>query len=411
MAGSLRPVAPDHALRRLPEHATLIASPGCSTPGTLLRALGEYAHHRPGLTLSAGLLLGDLPFLDAVRAGQMGFRTWHVPKAARQAASEGLVDYVPVRASEVPSMFRSGFDCALVRVSAPDRRGYVSHGPSLSYTREAVDASRMVIAEVDPTLPRTCGDTEVHLSRFDAVIETEEPMREYAGSPAGEAARRVAANVAELLTGGPVLQLGIGAVPEALIDLLDSTTLAGTRFAGMVTERMAERLTATAGDRRGPVMCAVELMGGARLMEIADRNPAIRMVGSVLGHDALRLSADDGLTSVNSALAVDLSGQVAAEAIGGRVIGGIGGSVDFFDAARMSSRGERIVALQAETPDGRSTIVPELPPATPVTIARHLVDIVVTEHGAARLAGGSLRERAEALAAVAAPRHRAALRT
>ncbi|WP_131741668.1 hypothetical protein [Actinomadura roseirufa] len=183
------PVAPERALRLLPENGRLIASPGCATPQTLLTALGDHARDRPGHTLSAGLLLGDLPFLDAVRAGALRFRTWQLPKAARRAAADGLVDYVPMRASEVPLSLRSGFDCALVRVSAPDRRGYCSYGPSLAYTREAVAASRAVIAEIDPALPRTYGDTSVHVSRFDAVVEASEPMCEYVSAPVTETAR------------------------------------------------------------------------------------------------------------------------------------------------------------------------------------------------------------------------------
>lgn len=395
------------ALSRLPPHARLIASPGCATPQTLLAALPAIAETRPGLVLHAGLLLGDLPFLPAVAAGTLRFHTWHVPSAARPLATNGQVDYTPMRASDVPESFRSGFDCALVRVSAPDARGYCNFGPSLTYTREAIGAARTVIAEIDPELPRTYGDTAVHRSTFDYVIDATDPMCEYRLSEITDRARQVAVRVAALLVPGQVLQLGIGAIPEAVPALLAAEEYGTTRFVGMITERIAN-LIADAGD-----VCAlraVELMGTPALMRFADENPQVVMQGSLLAHDARRLSAEAGFCSVNSALAIDLTGQVACESIGGRMLGGVGGSVDFFDAARLSDGGRRVLALHAETSDGMSTIVEQLPPRTPVTIPRHLVDIVVTEHGCAHLAGLTQAERADALIDLAAPRHRAALR-
>ncbi|MCU1656028.1 MAG: acetyl-CoA hydrolase/transferase, partial [Pseudonocardiales bacterium] len=265
---------------------------------------------------------------------------------------------------------------------------------------------RMVIAEIDPTLPRTCGNTEVHIGRFDHVVDAQDPMCEYAPAPVSERSRRVAEKVIELLVPGSLLQIGIGAVTEAVVGALPASEFGRTRFVGMVTERMGELFAHGAPPS---TLRAVELMGGPALMAFANDNPTVRMVGSVDVHDARKLAAEGSLTSVNSALAVDLTGQVASEAVGGRVVGGIGGSVDFFDAARMSTAGERVIALPAETPDGSSTIVRQLPPATPVTIPHHLVDVVVTEYGVARLAELSLAERADALVAIAAPRHRAAL--
>jgi acyl-CoA hydrolase len=395
------------ALSGLAPDASVIASPGCATPQTLLASLRELAETRSGLVLHAGLLLGDLPFLPAVSAGALRFRTWHVPAAARKLATAGVVEYAPMRASEVVASFGRGFDYALIRVAPPDARGYCSFGPSLTYTREAVGAARTVIAEVDPALPRTYGDTAIHVSHFDEVIDATDPMCEYGLAEVTDRVRRVAARVAALLSPDQVLQLGIGSIPEAIPALLPRDAFGSTRFVGMITERIAD-LVADAGPPAA--LRAVELMGAGQLMDFSDGNPQVLMQGSVLAHDVRRLSREPGFCSVNSALAIDLTGQAACESIGGRVVGGVGGSVDFFDAARMSDGGRRILALNAETADGRSTIVAQLPPGTPVTVPRHLVDVVVTEYGCARLAGLSQAERANALIELAAPQHHVALR-
>jgi acyl-CoA hydrolase len=399
-------ITPRQALSRVAPGARVIASPGCATPQTLLTALADLAGTRSGLVLHAGLLLGDLPFLPAVAAGALRYRSWHVPAAARELATAGVVEYVPMRASEVVASLQSGFDCALIRVSAPDSHGYCSLGPSLTYTREAIGASRTVVAEIDPGLPRTNGDTAIHVSRFAGVIDATDPMCVYHLAELTDRARLVASRVAALLSSNQVLQLGIGSIPEAVPAFLPQATFGSAIFVGMITERVAD-LVSDVG--QVAALRAVELMGTRRLMDFAHENPQVLMQGSVLAHDARRLCLEPGFCSVNSALAVDLTGQAACESIGGRLIGGVGGSVDFFDAARMSVGGQRILALNAETSDGRSAIVRQFPPHTPVTIPRHLVDVVVTEHGCARLAGFSQAERADALIEVAAPQHRAAL--
>jgi 4-hydroxybutyrate CoA-transferase len=389
------------ALSRVPATARIVCSPGCSTPETLLDGLASRAQSRPGDTLHAGLLVGDLGFLTAVSAGNLGFETWHVAARARRLMDAGKLSYIPLRASDVATHLRGGFDACLVRVGPPDTSGYCSLGPSLTYTRRAMHASRTVIAEVDPTMPRTCGDTLVRWDDFTAVVESAEPMPEY-DSSAGPVADRIAATVLTLLPERPTLQLGIGAIPEALARQLVTAGWTGLSFVGMVSDAIAELVEVGAADS----VEAVELMGSADLMKSAHRNDRVRMVSSDHCHDARRMARRPRFTSVNSALAIDLSGQVASEGLGTRVVAGIGGSVDFFEAARMSDGGCRILAMTASAPGGTSRILARLPAGTPVTLPHHLVDVVVTEHGVARLAGKSLGDRAEALIAVAAPEHR-----
>lgn len=408
----IRTVRPKIALRALPSAANVIASQGCSTPETLLGALGRHAQERPGGRLSAGLLLGTYPFATAVRTGALQYRTWHVGGPVRQLASDGLVDYVPCRASDVPLGLTRGYDAMLVRVSPPDRHGFCNLGPSLSYTREALKAAAVVIAEVDPAFPRTCGDTALHVDDVDYLVDADTPMCQYMSQPITGSSRSIASHVVSLLPRNPVIQLGIGAIPEAVVEQIGSRDLGRIRVVGMATDRMVSLLDLMGHKRRGErcgILRAVELMGTDTLMSAADLNPDVQMVPSVMGHDPKELGREAAFVSINGALAVDLSGQVAAESIGTRVVAGIGGSFDFFEAAHLSVGGLRIIALPAQAPGGASSIVSRLPCGTAVSIPRHSVDVIVTEYGVARVTGLSLRERADALIAISSPQHRSDL--
>lgn len=389
------------ALATAPPAASFVCGAGCSIPETLLDGLAERAHSQPGDTLSAGLLIGELAFLDAVEAGQLKFRTWHVTARARRLVAAGKASYVPLRASDVAQSLRIGFDACLVRVSPPDAAGYCSLGPSLTYIRRALHASRRVIAEVDPAMPWTSGDTRVRWDDLTAVVESGKPMPEYR-SAIDPVADQIAATVTALLPEHPTLQLGIGAVPEAVARYLLSTDIGGLTFLGMATDAMADLMEAGAAES----IDAVELLGSAGLMRFADRNTRLRMISSDHCHDPQQLARRPRFTSVNSAIAIDLSGQAALEGLGTRIVSGIGGSVDFFEGARMACAGRRILAMTASAPDGTSRIHARLPAGTPITLPRHLVDFVVTEYGVARLSGSSVCERAEALIAIAAPEHR-----
>lgn len=393
-------------MREVVQGARVVATPGCSTPETLLRELGAHSATRPGITLSAGILLGDLPFLPAVVSGQLAMRSWHVTGPMRSALEQGRIGYVPLRASDVPSHVAAATDVLLMRVSPPDGRGYCSFGPSGSYTRAALDAASLVIAEVDGALPRTRGDTTVHVSEIDHLVEADTPTCLYHGAPPTPVSDRIAAHVVELLPRDPTLQFGIGAVPEAVTAALAGADLGRISVVGMGSDRLVplfERGLLTWVGAEPPVV-AVELLGTPDLFELADDNPAVEVVSSTRCHDPRWLATRPRLVSVNSAVAIDLGGQVASDAAGQRVISGVGGSFDFFEGAQWSPGGLRVLALTSMTADGRhSRVVADLGPGASVTIPRHSVDVVVTEHGVARLAGRSLAERADALIAVADP--------
>ncbi|MCV6991685.1 acetyl-CoA hydrolase/transferase family protein [Mycobacterium timonense] len=405
-APTMDPVA---ALTLAGDGAHLVAGPGCGAPTTLLHAINKEAAGR-GWTLSSGLLLGDYPFLDAVRAGDLRYRTWHVMAPVADLVADGVAAFLPARASRIAALLQArGVDVALVRVTPPDRHGYRSLGPSAGYSLDALRLARVRIGEVDPDLPWTFGNTTVHDSMFDALIDSADETPQYASAKPSAVSNRIAEHIVDLLPRNPTLQIGIGSIPEAVVNALSDADLGEVRFTGMATDEMVElfeRGVIPADGAAGAIL-SPELMGTQRLMRFADRNPALAVHPSSTAHNAAVLGRTPRLVSINTAIDVDVSGQVNSEVLRGRQISGVGGSLDFVDAASRSAGGLRVIALPSATPDGsRSRIVSSI--AT-VTVPRSMVDAVVTEYGVARLDGRSVTERQQALIAIAHPEHRAAL--
>jgi 4-hydroxybutyrate CoA-transferase len=400
--------APTRILDLVPAGAHIVAGPGCGTPTTVLAALGEAAPGR-GWTLSSGLLTGECDFVAAVAAGDLSYRTWHATAPVHRLIEQGIVEFLPIRFSRVPTVLAAlGVDVAVVRVTPPNRQGYCSLGPSAGYTAEALRLARVRIGEVDPALPRTCGRTSVHASAFDALVDTESATPEYHSAAATDSSARIAERIIALLPAAPTIQVGIGAIPESLLATLAAAGAGSIRFVGMATDSMVDMFEAGLLDSSGlqdqPTILTPELMGTSRLMQFADGNPAIEVQPSSRTHDPAVLSGFDRLVSVNSGLEIDLHGQVNSEVLGGRQISGPGGSLDFIEGASRSIGGLRILALPAAAAGGtRSRIVPRL--RSVVTVPRSMTDVVVTEFGVARLEGLGLRQRAEALAAIADPAH------
>jgi 4-hydroxybutyrate CoA-transferase len=410
MSGVTAPTMdPVDALALAGDGAHLVAAPGCGAPTTLLTAVNKEAAGR-NWTLSSGLLLGDYPFLDAVRAGDLRYRTWHVMAPVADLVAEGVAAFLPARASRIAAMLQAcGVDVALVRVTPLDRHGYRSLGPSAGYSLDALRLARVRIGEVDPDLPWTFGNTTVHDSIFDALIDTADEAPRYSSAKPSSVSNCIAEHIVGLLPRNPTLQIGIGSIPEAVVNSLADADLGQVRFTGMATDEMVELFErgVIPVDGDAPAILSPELMGSQRLMRFADRNPALAVYPSSTAHNAAVLGRTPRLVSINTAIEVDISGQVNSEVLRGRQISGVGGSLDFVDAASRSAGGLRVIALPSATPDAsRSRIVPAV---TTVTIPRSMVDAVVTEYGVARLDGCSATERAQALISIAHPEHRQAL--
>lgn len=404
---------PERALSLVDPRSRIVAGSGCGTPTTLLAALARRAAEVEGLHLLSGLLLGAHPFLDAVAAGSLRYTTWHVTSATRQLVNEQRAAIVPLRLSQVERSFdHLGVDVALVRVSPPGPDGTVSLGPSMAYGLAAVERARVVIGEVDEALPFTCGPTQIPVERMSALVRSESPTPVHPSAEPDAVAMTIAQHVASLLPHSPVLQIGLGRVPEALVGTLASAGLGPLRFVGMGTDRMVDIAESGGLANTDPgsdhgALCAVELMGSERLMRFAHRNAAVTVHPSREGHDPAWLARRfERFVSVNSAVEVDLHGQASSEVLLGRQISGIGGSADFADVARLSTGGFAVIAMPSVSRDGSSRIVPRLPATSVVTLPRHAYGALVTEHGIADLRGLSLEARTESIIAVAHPDHR-----
>lgn len=393
-------------MRDLPPNAVVVPGNACGTPVTLLTELVRASASTPGRHLVAGLLVDPPPMGRALQSGDLRLTSWHIAGEQRRLLREGHLEYLPGRLLDLPVTVLPRATHAFIRTSPPDAHGYVNAGPSVTYLDSLLESGAQVIAEVSPDVPETFGMSRVHVSRLAAVVESDAPQPSHPPAPVDEVAQRIADRVLDLLPRGATVQLGIGAVPETLArTLTPHVAELDLGLVGLVSEPMLDLAEAVARHRGRPVR-ALELMGTSPLMEWARRNPMIEMQTSRHLHHPVALAQTPCVVSVNSAVAVDLRGQVVAESVKGDVIAGIGGSNDFGEGAHLSPGGLRILALRSTTKNDASTIVDLHDPRDTVTTAYHSVDVVVTENGVAHLRGRTLRERREALVAVAAPQHR-----
>ncbi len=394
------------ALDRIPSGGRIIAGAYCGGPTSLLRAVAERSPGR-GWQLRTGLLLDDGGVYEAASSGDLRLATWHVAGAGRELAEGGLIDYLPLRASQLEKRITAwDLDAALLRVTPPDSDGWCSLGPSAGYALTAIKTAKLCIAEVDEALPRTCGQSRVHVSALDVLVPSTTPTPAYRSPEPDDISQTIARHVLTLLPDRPVLQVGIGGATEAVVTALAEDGVDRLRFVGMGIDAMVDLFERGLLDAGRPAIASPDLLGTQRLMCFAEENPVVGVFPSSVAHSPQWLARHQRLVSVNSAVEIDLSGQVNSEVVGGRQIAGIGGSIDFVEAATHSPGGRRVVALPSTTRDGSSRIVPRLDATGTVTVPRGMVDFVVTEHGIAQLEGKTLRERAEALIDVAAPRHR-----
>ncbi len=388
-----------------------------ATPVPLVRALLDRHAELREVELTAISTFGDLGFDRPEVQGPFRLNALFVSANMRGMVDGPHGDYVPVFLSEIPRLFEQGIlplDVALVQVSPPDRHGFCSLGVSVDVARSAVRHARTVIAQVNPFMPRTLGDGHVHVSRFAALVEAAEPLPEvdYAAQ-VGPRERRIATLVSALVEDGSTLQMGIGAIPDAILG-----ALGGHKDLGVHTELcsngiidLVERGVITNAHKRkhrGRVATAFAF-GTRRLYDLVDDNPFFAFLDAQYVNDGKVIRENPRVVAVNSAIEVDLTGQVCADSIGTYQFSGVGGQMDFMRGAALSEGGKPIIALCSTTNAGQSKIVPFLRPGAGVVTTRAHVHYVVTEHGVAYLYGRNLQQRARALIAIAAPGHREAL--
>ena len=386
-------------------------------PHTLLGALVERAPELEGVEVVHLHIDGEAPHVDPSLEGHLRHNALFVGPNTRQAVAEGRADFTPVFLGEVPSMFHASLplDVALIQVSPPDEHGYCRLGLSVACALPAVEAARVVIAEINPQVPRTLGNSAVHVDEIDFAVEVDRPLRPMTPAAFGAAEEAIGANVAELVPNGATIQVGIGKVPNAVLAALD-----GHEGLGVHTEMFSDGLLALAKagvinghhktrfERRVVTSFAT---GSEALHAFVHENPFVEFHPSHVVNDPNEIKKQHQMVAINSALQVDLTGQVCADSVGERIYSGIGGQMDFVQGALRSPGGAAVIALPSTAHKGEvSRIVPRLTSGAGVVTTRGHVQWVVTEHGAVNLRGRSLRERAELLIQVAHPDFRAQLR-
>jgi acyl-CoA hydrolase len=361
--------------------------------------------------------LGAAPYAAPELAARFRHRALFVGANVREAVQAGRADFVPVFLSDIPDLFRTGrlpLDVALLNVSPPDAHGFCSLGTSVDVAKAAAESARVVIAQVNAAMPRSLGDSFVHVSRFDAIVEVDEPPLAEAPATPSPVDEAIGRHVAGLVEDGATLQMGIGAIPNAVL-----AELTGHRDLGVHTEMFSDgvvslvKIGVISGARkpvhRGKVVASF-VVGTAQTYRFVDDNPAVELHPCDYTNDTALIRRHVAMTAINSALEVDLTGQVCADSLGPRIYSGVGGQMDFMRGAALADRGKPIIALPATAKRGAlSRIVPALTPGAGVTTTRAHVHYVVTEYGVADLHGKSLRERARALIGLAAPQFREGL--
>jgi acetyl-CoA hydrolase len=407
-----RTTTAEEAVRRIRSGDHVWIHAGCNNPEELVRALVARSSELTGVEITHLMTFGCADYALPCHAHAFRHQSLFTGSNVREAVNDGRADFVPVHLSEIPALIASGalaVDVALVQVSPPDSHGYCSYGSGVECTKAAAERARTVIALVNPRMPRSLGDSFIHASRLTCVVEVDRPVLELPRAAGiGGVARSIGGYAGELVENGSTLQIGIGEIPDAVLLSLKHKRDLGIHsemFSDGVVELVEMGVVTGAAKtlHRGKVIASFTL-GSKRCFDFLDDNPFVELHPSDYVNDPFVISQNAKMVSINSALAVDLTGQVCADSIGRSVYSGFGGQLDFVRGAARSRGGKPIITLPSTAKSGRiSRIVDVLAEGSGVVTTRADVHYVVTEHGIAHLHGKSLRERAAALIAVAHP--------
>jgi acyl-CoA hydrolase len=404
----------DAALAQVESGQQVFVQGAAATPTALLEALARRAKDVSGVGVVHLHTEGPAPHLDRSMLGHLHHRALFIGPNARDAVNEGRAEYVPVFLSDIPRLFRRRvipIDVALLNVSPPDAHGFCSLGTSVDVTLAAVESARLIIAQINPRMPRTHGDGFVHASRIDYGIAVDQPPHVHAEVAITDVELRIGALVADLVPDEATLQLGIGAIPSAV-----ASALQNRRHLGIHTEMftdaiidLVEKGVVTGAKKeinRGKIVSSF-VLGTQRLYDFVHDNPLVELRPSDYTNDTSVIRRFRRMVAINSAIEIDLTGQVCADSIGTRLFSGVGGQMDFVRGAAIADEGRAIIALPSTAARGTlSRIVPMLKPGAGVVTTRAHLHTVVTEWGVVELHGRGIAERARALIAIADPRFR-----
>lgn len=414
-----RLATPGQAVRDVRKGSRVFIGSGCAEPQTLSEALAQRGHELADTQIVHLLTLGTAPYMDPRLTRNFRHNALFIGPNVREAVSEGRADFTPVFLSEVPRLLRRGrlpVDVAFISVSPPDRHGFCSYGVSVDVVKAAAESARLVVAEVNEQMPRTHGDSFIHVDELDVLVPSDRPILELHVPDPDDVARRIGRNIADLVEDGSTLQIGIGTIPDETL-----AALADKRDLGIHTEMFSDGVVDLVekgvinGSRKtlhpGKIVASF-VLGTRRLFDFVDDNPMCEFHPTEYSNDPFLIAQNDKMVSVNSALQIDLTGQVCADSLGSYFYSGIGGQVDFVRGAARSEGGKPIIALPSTAKDGTvSRICSTLTPGAGVVTSRGDVHYVVTEYGVAYLHGRTIRERALALIHIAHPKFREQLMT
>jgi len=403
-AEAVKPIKPGH---------NIFIHTAAATPVSLVKAMTDRAEELYDINLYQLHTEGPAPYAAPELDDVFTINSLFIGANVRQAHKEGRANFIPSFLSEVPVMIRSGVipvDVALVTVTPPDRHGYCSLGVSVDATKAAIDQAEIVIAQVNSRMPRTHGDGLIHISNLDYYVEIEEELPEHPRGPLSDQEQKIGMHIAGMIEDRATLQLGIGAIPDAVLSCLGNHKDLGVHTEmfsdGVIPLIESGVINNKYKTKHKDVLVSGFMIGSRKLYDFVDDNPMIRMLDIQYVNDTAVIRRLPKMTSINSAIEVDLTGQVCADSIGRRMYSGVGGQMDFIRGASLSEGGKPIIALPSTTRRGDSKIVPTLQPGAGVVTTRAHVHYVVTEYGIADLYGKSLKQRTQSLINIAHPDHR-----
>jgi acetyl-CoA hydrolase len=409
-------VSAEEAVRSISSSGRVFLTGNASVPQKVLGALVARANELTNVEIVQVLTIGTAEYVAPELAGHLRVNTLFISDNVRKAVNEGRADFTPCFLSEIPGLFRYGhlpLDAALIHVTPPDEHGFCSYGVEVGVTKTAAQFAKVVIAEVNPNMPRTLGDAFIHISKIDHIVPVEYQLPETPMGDPSELASRIAVHIAALIPDGATLQMGIGGIPDAVL-----RQLTGHKHLGVHSELFSDGVVELVergvidGERKslhpGKIIAGF-LLGTRRLYKFVHDNPIVEMHPTEYINDPFVIAENDRMVAINSAIEVDLTGQVCSDSIGPRLYSGVGGQIDFIYGASRSKGGLPIIALPATaTVKGEvvSKIVPMLRQGAGVVTTRSHVRFVVTEYGVADLYARTLRQRAQMLINIAAPEFR-----
>ena len=408
-----KPISAEDAVKLVKSNSKIYIQAAAAAPQVLINALTARYEELRNVEICQLHTEGDAPYANPDLRESFHVNSFFIGKNVRHTLKAGNGSYTPVFLSEVPLLFKRNIidlQAALIHVSVPDKHGYCSLGVSVEATLAAIDNADYVIAQVNKQMPRTHGAGIIHISEINAFVECDVPLPIHLTSEPTEIESKIGNHVAGLIEDRSTLQMGIGNIPNAVL-----TRLTNHKDLGLHTEMFSDGVIDLIlkgvingnykGINRGRAL-ATFLMGSKRLYDYVDDNPFIEMRASNYTNDVSIIKLNPKMVAINSAIEVDLTGQVCADSIGSSMYSGVGGQMDFIRGASLSEGGKAIIALPSTTKSGISRIVPTLKPGAGVVTTRAHVHYVVTEYGIANLYGKTVRERVKALVNIAHPDHR-----